>query len=272
VHTHDTAGNGVAAMIAAAEAGADVVDVATDSMSGVTSQPCMGAIVSALENSALDTGIRFDDVQLLNGYWEQVRLLYKCFDPQVNSPSSEVYVHEMPGGQYTNLLFQASSLGLGSQWTEIKKAYVVANRLCGDIIKVTPSSKVVGDFAQFIVSNKLSEQDVLDKAETLSFPKSVVEYFQGYLGIPPYGFPEPLRTKIVRNLPRIDDRPGKSLPAMDMKKLKIDLENQFGPLADYDISSAALYPAVCTDIFADDIMFYLHVGICGFPENVPEIW
>lgn len=179
VHTHDTSGNGVAAMIACVEAGADVIDLAIDSMSGVTSQPCMGAVVAALEDTELDLGINREDIQLLNGYWEQVRLLYQCFDPQVNSPSSEVYEHEMPGGQYTNLLFQASSLGLGTQWTEIKKAYAAANRLCGDIIKVTPSSKVVGDFAQFMVTNKLTEKDVLDKADILSFPKSVVEYFQG---------------------------------------------------------------------------------------------
>ena len=113
----------------------------------------------------------------------QVRYLYQCFDPQVNSPSSEVYTHEMPGGQYTNLLFQASSLGLGSQWTEVKKAYAIANRLAGDIVKVTPSSKVVGDFAQFIVANHLTEEQVIAKADVLSFPKSVVEYFQGTLFI-----------------------------------------------------------------------------------------
>jgi pyruvate carboxylase len=108
----------------------------------------MGAVQSALKGSPFDLGISFDDIQILNSYWEQVRLLYKCFDPNVNSPSSEVYLHEMPGGQYTNLLFQATSLGLGTKWTEIKKAYVMANRLCGDIVKVTPSSKVVGDLAQ----------------------------------------------------------------------------------------------------------------------------
>jgi pyruvate carboxylase len=233
-------------MLAAAEAGADVIDLAIDSMSGVTSQPCMGATVAALQGTDLDLGVRMDDIQLLNGYWEQVRLLYQCFDPQVNSPSSEVYDHEMPGGQYTNLLFQSVSLGLGTQWTEIKKAYALANRLCGDIVKVTPSSKVVGDFAQFLVTNHLTEADVLAKADTLSFPKSVVEYFQGYLGQPSYGFPEPLRTKIIRNLPRIDGRPGKTMPPLDFDRLRSDLCLKYGAenIRDYDLSSAAQYPAV----------------------------
>lgn len=246
VHTHDTAGSGVASMLACVEAGADVIDLAIDSMSGVTSQPCMGAVVASLAGTEKDLGIKFDDVQLLNGYWEQVRFLYKCFDPQVNSPSSEVLEHEMPGGQYTNLLFQSHSLGLGDQWGKVKKAYMVANKLCGDIVKVTPSSKVVGDFAQFIVSNNLTEQEVLDRADTLSFPKSVVEYYQGYLGQPPYGFPEPLRTKIIRSLPRIDGRPGVSMSEFDFAALKESLSKKFGAevIRDVDLSSAAQYPAV----------------------------
>lgn len=238
----------MAAMLECAAAGADIIDLAVDSMSGVTSQPCMGAVVAALEGSENDLGIAFDNVQLLNTYWEQVRLLYKCFDPQVNSPASDVYEHEMPGGQYTNLMFQAHSLGLGTQWQEIKKAYTVANRLCGDIVKVTPSSKVVGDFAQFIVSNKLSEAEVLEKAQTLDFPKSVVEYFQGHLGQPPYGFNEVLRMKIIRNLPRIEGRPGASMPPMDFVALRKQLIATHGEnIRDVDVCSAALYPAVFKD-------------------------
>lgn len=249
IHTHDTAGNGVSAMLQAAESGADIVDLAIDSMSGVTSQPCMGAFLAATQGTNLDTGISIKEMQILNGYWEQVRLLYQCFDPQVNSPSSEVYEHEMPGGQYTNLLFQASSLGLGEQWIEIKKAYRLANQLCGDIIKVTPSSKVVGDFAQFLVANKLSGEEVLAKAETLSFPKSVIEFFQGYLGIPPYGFPEPLRSKIVKSLPKIEGRPGKSMKPLDLNELKESLVTKYGKesLKEEDVISAAIYPQVFTD-------------------------
>jgi pyruvate carboxylase len=160
VHTHDTAGTGVASMLAAALAGADVIDLAIDSLSGTTSQPSMGAVVSALEHTDLGTGIRLEDVHALNGYWEQARKLYSCFEAGVLSADSSVYEHEMPGGQYTNLMFQASQLGLGKQWNEIKKAYTEANKLCGDIVKVTPSSKVVGDLAQFMVSSKLKYQEV----------------------------------------------------------------------------------------------------------------
>ncbi|KAJ1930884.1 pyruvate carboxylase, partial [Linderina macrospora] len=204
VHMHDTAGAGVAALMAAAEAGADIVDLAIDSMSGTTSQPCMGAFVSALEDTEHDTGVSFEAVQALNAYWEQTRLLYSCFDPGVLASDTSVYVHEMPGGQYTNLLFQAQSLGLGTRWGEVKRAYAEANRICGDLVKVTPSSKVVGDFAQFMVSNHLTGDEVAERAATLSFPKSVVEFFQGYLGQPVGGFPAELRSAIIRDAPRID--------------------------------------------------------------------
>ncbi|ORX92180.1 pyruvate carboxylase [Basidiobolus meristosporus CBS 931.73] len=245
VHTHDTAGTGVASMLAAAEAGADVIDLAIDSMSGLTSQPSLGAVVAALEKTPYGTGIRFENIEALNTYWENVRRLYSCFDPGLKSGDSSVYLHEMPGGQYTNLLFQATSLGLGSQWNEVKKAYIEANKLCGDIVKVTPSSKVVGDFAQFMVSNKLSYQDVLDKAKDLSFPTSVVEFFQGYLGQPHGGFPEPLRTDIIRNNLRIDGRPGASMEPLDLVKLKKELVEKYGNhISDADVISAALYPKV----------------------------
>ncbi|KAJ3340956.1 pyruvate carboxylase [Gonapodya sp. JEL0774] len=254
VHTHDTPGTGVASMLACAEAGADIVDAAVDSMSGLTSQPSMGAIVAALAGSDHETGIPFENVSALNSYWEQVRLLYSVFDPGLKSGDSGVYLHEMPGGQYTNLLFQAHSLGLGAVWNDVKRAYIDANLLCGDIVKVTPSSKVVGDFAQFMVSNKLSKKDVEEKAGSLSFPTSVVEYFQGYLGQPPGGFPEPLRSKIIRNLPRIENRPGADLEPLDLTQLKQQLTEKYSkgsfgegtadPIEDTDVLSAALYPAV----------------------------
>ncbi|KAJ2768603.1 pyruvate carboxylase [Coemansia nantahalensis] len=246
VHTHDTAGAGVASMIACVEAGADIIDLAVDSMSGVTSQPCMGAVVSALEGSEYDTGIPPETVHTLNAYWEQTRLLYSCFDPGVKAADTSVYAHEMPGGQYTNLLFQAQSLGLGSRWKDVKAAYAEANRICGDLVKVTPSSKVVGDMAQFMVSNHLSGDDVLERAATLSFPRSVVEFFQGYLGQPVGGFPEELRAAIVRDAPRIDGRPGAALAPLDFDQLRRDLEDKWGPgsIRDVDLLSAALYPAV----------------------------
>ncbi|PVZ99699.1 hypothetical protein BB558_004269 [Smittium angustum] len=249
VHTHDTAGTGVASMLAAAESGADIVDLAIDSMSGVTSQPCMGAFVAALENTPLGTGISLKNIRELNSYWEQVRILYASFDPGVKASDTSVYFHEMPGGQYTNLLFQAQSLGLGMRWNEVKKAYAQANLICGDIVKVTPSSKVVGDFAQFMVSNNLSSEDVIERASTLSFPTSVVEFFQGFLGQPSGGFPEPLRSAIIRDLPRVDDRPGASMAPFDFTGLRNSLEEKWGvgKIRDVDLLSAALYPSVFSD-------------------------
>ncbi|CAG8601444.1 1335_t:CDS:10, partial [Ambispora gerdemannii] len=249
VHTHDTAGTGVASMLAAAAAGADVIDLAIDSMSGITSQPSMGAVVSALDNTELGTGIRLEDVHALNEYWEQVRMLYSCFESGVLAADSSVYEHEMPGGQYTNLMFQAQQLGLGKMWKEIKKAYTEANKLCGDIVKVTPSSKVVGDLAQFMVTNKLNYFDVIEKAKNLSFPVSVVEFFQGYLGQPYGGFPEPLRSDIIRDLPRIEGRPGATMKDLDLSALKVELTQKYGrTIRDVDVSSAAIYPKVFAEL------------------------
>ncbi|KAG2011485.1 pyruvate carboxylase, variant 2 [Coprinopsis cinerea AmutBmut pab1-1] len=245
VHSHDTAGIATASMLAAAAAGADVIDVAIDSMSGTTSQPSMGAICMALEQTSLGTGIRYDDIQALNNYWSQVRMLYSCFDANVRASDSSVFDHEMPGGQYTNLMFQASQLGLGEQWNVVKQKYIEANKLCGNIIKVTPSSKVVGDFAQWMTSNNFTAEDVLERADQLDFPSSVVEFFQGYLGQPVGGFPEPLRTKIIRDKPRIDTRPGAVMEPLDFKKIKQELRSRFGKhITDTDVTSYVMYPKV----------------------------
>jgi len=246
VHTHDTAGTGVASMLACAAAGADVVDVATDAMAGMTSQPSMGAVVAALAGSDRDTGIDPARIEGLNTYWEQVRGLYAPFESGLKSGSADVYVHEMPGGQYTNLRFQAMMLGLAGRWSAIKRAYAAANRLLGDLIKVTPSSKVVGDLAQFMVQNDLAEADVLARADTLSFPSSVVSFFQGYLGQPYGGFPEPLRTKVLRGAPVLEGRPGASLPPLDWDALRGELEaaHPTQEVRDVDVLSAALYPDV----------------------------
>ncbi|CAF4856702.1 unnamed protein product [Pieris macdunnoughi] len=251
VHTHDTAGAGVAAMLACAEAGADVVDVAVDSMSGLTSQPSMGALVASLQSTKLDTGIPLQTVSEYSAYWEQARTLYGPFEctATMKSGNADVYLNEIPGGQYTNLQFQAFSLGLGSQFEEVKKAYREANLLLGDIIKVTPSSKVVGDFAQFMVQNKLTADEILSRAEDLSFPKSVVEFFQGAIGIPYGGFPEPLRSKILKDMPRIEGRPGQELPSLDFDKLKKDIQETYSDVSDQDVMSAAMYPQVANDYF-----------------------
>lgn len=249
IHTHDTSGAGVASMLACAEAGADIVDVAVDSMSGMTSQPSMGAIVASLQGSDLDTGFNLSDVSEYSAYWEQTRTLYGPFEcaTTMKTGNADVYLNEIPGGQYTNLQFQAYSLGLGDFFEDVKKAYAEANQLLGDIIKVTPSSKVVGDLAQFMVQNKLKAQDVIDKAEELSFPKSVVEFFQGAIGIPHGGFPEPLRSRILKDMPRIEGRPGASLPPLDFDQLTAEITETWPKASEQDVMSAALYPQVTRD-------------------------
>lgn len=249
VHTHDTSGAGVAAMLACAEAGADVVDVAVDSMSGMTSQPSMGAVVASLQGTDLDTGLSLNNISDYSAYWEQARTLYGPFEctKTMKSGNADVYNNEIPGGQYTNLQFQAFSLGLGGQFEEVKKAYRDANLILGDIIKVTPSSKVVGDLAQFMVQNKLTPEEIAERAEELSFPKSVVEFLQGAIGIPHGGFPEPLRTKVLKDMPRIEGRPGENLAPLDFDKLKTELKENYPEINDKDVMSAALYPQVTAD-------------------------
>lgn len=248
VHTHDSAGTGVASMAACAKAGADAVDTATDSLSGMTSQPSVGALLAALEGADEDPNLNVAHVRAIDGYWAQLRLLYSCFEAGLTGPDPEVYVHEIPGGQLTNLIFQASQLGLGTLWTETKKAYTQANQLLGDIVKVTPTSKVVGDLAQFMVSNKLSYDDVIEKAENLDFPDSILDFFEGLMGQPYGGFPEPLRTKALRGQRRmLNERPGKSLPPVDLAKIRADIEAKYGSVSECDVASFTMYPKVFAD-------------------------
>jgi pyruvate carboxylase len=213
--------------------------------------------VASMAGTDWDTNLDLAQVQALNEYWEECRLLYAPFESGQKTGSSDVYDHEMPGGQYTNLLFQSTQLGLTGQWSKVKKAYAAANRLLGDIIKVTPSSKVTGDLAQFLVANNLTEEEVIAKAETLSFPKSVVEYFQGFVGIPPFGFPEPLRTRVLKGqtiagtdgLVSFEGRPGAELKPYDMAAARAKLEEKWGGemdhgVRDVDVLSHVMYPAV----------------------------
>ncbi|KAM9497783.1 pyruvate carboxylase, mitochondrial-like isoform 2-T3 [Salvelinus alpinus] len=247
VHTHDTAGAGVAAMLACAEAGADIVDVAVDSMAGMTSQPSMGAIVACTKGTKFNTGISLENVYDYSEYWEVARGLYAPFDctATMKSGNADVYENEIPGGQYTNLHFQAHSMGLGHKFKEVKKSYTEANKLLGDLIKVTPSSKIVGDLAQFMVQNSLTRAEVEERADELSFPLSVVEFLQGHIGIPHGGFPEPFRSKVLKNMPRVEGRPGASLPAMDFEALEKQLRETHGDdITPEDVMSAAMYPKV----------------------------
>ncbi|KAI1760329.1 pyruvate carboxylase [Hypoxylon sp. FL1150] len=247
VHTHDSAGTGVASMVACAQAGADAVDAATDSLSGMTSQPSINAIIASLEGSEFETGLNAAHVRALDTYWSQLRLLYSPFEAHLNGPDPEVYEHEIPGGQLTNMMFQAAQLGLGSQWAETKKAYEHANDLLGDIVKVTPTSKVVGDLAQFMVSNKLSPEDVVERAGELDFPGSVLEFLEGMMGQPYGGFPEPLRSKALRNRRKFDKRPGLYLDPVDFKKTRAELHQKWGHITETDIASYLMYPKVYDD-------------------------
>ena len=247
VHTHDTAGTAVATQLAAAAAGADIVDCCIDSMSGTTSQPSLGALVHCLAGTELDTGINAEELLPLIDYWDLTRTVYSPFESTLRSPSSEVYYHEMPGGQYTNLKFQAQSLGLGEEWQRVKDAYAAANRALGDIVKVTPSSKVVGDLAQFMVANGITtEFQLVDQAENLSLPSSVIEFLQGFIGHPAGGFPEPLRSRVVKDRVVVSGRPGASLPAVSLEDLKTVLREKHEgvQLTLRDVLSAAMYPKV----------------------------
>ncbi|KAH8788286.1 carbamoyl-phosphate synthase L chain, ATP binding domain-containing protein [Diaporthe sp. PMI_573] len=248
VHTHDSAGTGVASMVACAEYGADAVDACSDSMSGMTSQPSINALLASLEGTSLDPGLNVHHVRALDTYWSQLRLLYSPFEAHLAGPDPEVYEHEIPGGQLTNMMFQAQQLGLGSQWLQTKKAYEQASDLLGDIVKVTPTSKVVGDLAQFMVSNKLSEEDVKARAKELDFPGSVLEFLEGLMGQPYGGFPEPLRTDALRGRRKLDKRPGLSLEPVDFPKVKRDLGKKYGAgLTECDIASYVMYPKVFED-------------------------
>jgi pyruvate carboxylase len=248
VHTHDSAGTGVASMVACAMAGADAVDAATDSLSGMTSQPSINAILASLEGTEKDPGLNVHHVRALDQYWSQIRLLYSPFEAHLSGPDPEVYEHEIPGGQLTNMMFQASQLGLGSKWLETKKAYEQANQLLGDIIKVTPTSKVVGDLAQFMVSNKLTPEDVKARAGELDFPGSVLEFLQGMMGQPYGGFPEPLRTQALRGRQKFDKRPGLYLEPVDFVKVKKELVRKFGGnITECDVAGYIMYPKVYED-------------------------
>ncbi|MCJ1240618.1 pyruvate carboxylase [Varicellaria rhodocarpa] len=244
VHTHDSAGTGIATYVACAQAGADAVDTATDSLSGMTSQPSVGALLASLEGSDYDPRLAGHNVREIDTYWAQLRLLYSPFEAGLTGPDPEVYEHEIPGGQLTNLIFQASQLGLGARWAETKKAYEQANDLLGDVVKVTPTSKVVGDLAQFMVSNKLNYDDVIKKAEELDFPGSVLEFFEGLMGQPYGGFPEPLRTQALRGRRKLTKRPGLYLEPLDLKQIKTEINEKWGSASECDVASYAMYPKV----------------------------
>ena len=249
LHTHDTSGIAASTILAASEAGVDAVDTAMDAFSGGTSQPCLGSIVEALRHTERDTELDIDDVRQINNYWEHVRDQYVAFESGSSAPASEVYLHEMPGGQFTNLKAQARSLGLEEQWPEIAKTYADVNQMFGDIVKVTPSSKVVGDMALMMVSQGLSRQDVENPDIDLSFPDSVVDMMRGNLGQPPGGFPKTIVKKILKGEKPNLERPGKHLKNVNLEKVRKDLSAQLDDMIidDEDLNGYLMYPKVFID-------------------------
>jgi len=245
LHTHDTSGNGGAMLLKAVEAGVDIVDTCLSSVSGLTSQPSLNALVASLERSERDTGLDLNHFNKLSDYWQDIRPLYQGFESDMKASNAEVYVHEMPGGQYTNLEQQAKAVGLDGRWDEVKAMYTTVNRMFGDIVKVTPSSKVVGDMALFMVQNGLTEENIFEKGARLDFPDSVIQFFQGYIGQPPGGFPKELQALILKGRDYFTTRPGELLAPVNFTKVKEELESKIGREAsDLDVLSYIMYPQV----------------------------
>ena len=256
-HTHDTSGIAAASVLMAIEAGCDAVDGALDAMSGLTSQPNLGSIVEALRFGPRETGLDPDSLRILSNYWEQVRHGYAAFESDMRSGASEVYVHGMPGGQYTNLREQARSLGIDdTRWHEVAKAYAQVNEMFGDIVKVTPSSKVVGDMAILMVTSGLTAGDVLDPQTEVAFPESVVSLFRGDIGQPVGGFPQALQRKVLGAQQADTTRPGERLPPVDLLKARGELQAKMPrAITDYEFASWLMYPKVFTDYMADRVHF-----------------
>ena len=265
LHTHDTSGNAQAMLLKAVEAGVDIVDTAISSMSGLTSQPSLNGLISALEYHERSPFLHPNHLQQLSNYWEDIRPYYFAFESGLRSSSAEVYKHEMPGGQYSNLQQQAKAVGLGERFDEVKEMYAKVNQLFGDIVKVTPSSKVVGDMALFMVQNQLSEQDIYERGEQIDFPDSVIQFFQGYLGQPHGGFPKRLQEIILKERDYITVRPGELLPSVDFEKKEKELSEKLGrPVTSWDVLSYIMYPQVFIDM-SNHVEEYGDVSVLDTP-------
>ncbi|ESX26134.1 pyruvate carboxylase [Mesorhizobium sp. LSJC264A00] len=250
-HTHDTSGLSAATVLAGVESGVDAIDAAMDSFSGNTSQPCLGSIVEALKGTERDPGLDPQWIRKISFYWEAVRNQYAAFESDLKGPASEVYLHEMPGGQFTNLKEQARSLGLETRWHEVAQAYHDVNLMFGDIVKVTPSSKVVGDMALMMVSQDLTVADVENPAKDIAFPDSVVSMLHGDLGQSPGGWPAKLQKKALKETKPITVRPGSLLKPADLKASRREIEQKLErKLSEYEFASWLMYPKVFTDFAA----------------------
>ena len=250
LHTHDTSGNGVATVLKAAEAGVDIVDTAIASLSSLTSQPSMNAIVAALEGHERDTGLCDENLLPIAEYWEHARKFYSAFEEGLTSPTTDIYKFEMPGGQYTNLKAQVDSVGLGSRFKDVKDMYRSVNAMLGDIVKVTPSSKMVGDFSIFMVQNNLTPENIVERGKHLAFPDSVVSYFSGMMGQPQGGFPKDIQKIVLKDQTAITCRPGEHLPPANFDAVKEKMA-AFCPSANMqDVVSHCLYPKLVEEFFA----------------------
>jgi pyruvate carboxylase len=248
-HTHDTAGVACATILAASEAGVDAVDCAMDALSGNTSQATLGSVVEALKHTDRDTGLDISAVREISDYWEEVRGHYAAFETGMQAPSSEVYLHEMPGGQFTNLKAQAASLGLEDRWPDVARTYADVNQMFGDIVKVTPSSKVVGDMALMMVSQGLTRADVENPETEVSFPDSVIDMMRGNLGQPPGGFPDTIVRKVLKGEKPNLERPGKHLKPVDLEAVRKEASDAMEgkPVDDEDLCGYLMYPKVFLD-------------------------
>ena len=264
LHTHDGSGNAICTYNRAIDAGVDIVDVAYSAFAGGTSQPSMSTLYYALSGKDRQPDLDVDAMEELSRYWATVRPYYKGVDKADAYPNTEVYQHEMPGGQFSNLRQQAKAVGLGDRWNEIKKMYHTVSMMFGDIIKVTPSSKVVGDMALFMVQNNLTEQDVYDKGDVLDFPQSVVEFFEGRIGIPYQGFPEKLQKIVLKGKKPLTERPGKSLAPVDFEAIRQKLTDAGYKHEDEDINAYCQYPKVFKD-FNETVKKYGDVSVLDTP-------
>lgn len=266
LHTHDTSGNGIYMYAKAIDAGVDIVDTAIGSMAGMTSQPSANSLAYAMQNNKRHVRANTESLEKLSHYWEDVRKYYKPFESGMNSPHSEIYVHEMPGGQYSNLQQQSKAVGLGERWEEVKKMYSRVNFLFGDIVKVTPSSKVVGDMALFMVQNELDEHTVIEKGQTIDFPESVIEFFEGSIGQPYGGFPKELQEVILKGRKAITVRPGELLAPVNFQEVLKKLTEKMGKQATmHDALAYVLYPKVF-DEYIETRKQFGDVSVINTPE------
>ncbi len=252
-HTHDTSGIASGTILAASAAGVDAVDCAMDALSGNTSQATLGTIVEALRFTERDTGLDIAAVREISDYWEAVRAHYAAFESGLQAPASEVYLHEMPGGQFTNLKAQARAMGLEDRWHEVAHMYAEVNQMFGDIVKVTPSSKVVGDMALMMVSQNLTRAEVESPDSQVSFPESVIDMMRGNLGQPPGGFPDAIVKKVLKDEAPNLNRPGEGVPPVDLEAERQSLADRLErEISDEDLMGYLMYPRVFTDYASRD--------------------